>query len=90
MHTTPAQIAAASATACPARTLLDLMYDGFYALFMLKNGSGPHDNTEFISKTTQFLDDFEPGMHGAVAIIHASRPVLGALGAGHRAFHIVM
>jgi len=40
------------------RTLLDLMYDGFYALFMLKNGNGPHDDTAFAQKMLQFLDDF--------------------------------
>jgi type VI secretion system protein ImpK len=39
-------------------TLMDLMYDGFYALFMLKNGNGPQANTDFINKMTQFLDDF--------------------------------
>jgi type VI secretion system protein ImpK len=40
------------------QSLLDLMYDGFYALFMLKNGSGPQDNTDFAHKMTAFLDDF--------------------------------
>ena len=44
-----------------AHTLLDLMYDGFYALFMLKNGNGPQANADFISKMTQFLDDFSRG-----------------------------
>jgi type VI secretion system protein ImpK len=60
MHTAPSLIAGAAAPAAagPARTLMDLMYDGFYALFMLKNGSGPHDNTDFISTMKQFLDDF--------------------------------
>jgi type VI secretion system protein ImpK len=37
------------------------MYDGFYALFMLKNGNGPQANADFISKMTQFLDDFSRG-----------------------------
>jgi type VI secretion system protein ImpK len=41
-----------------AHTLLDLMYDGFYALFMLKNGSGPQDSERFLARMTQFLDDF--------------------------------
>ncbi|QJE02019.1 DotU family type IV/VI secretion system protein [Massilia forsythiae] len=40
------------------QTLLDLMYDGFYALFMLKNGSGPQDDAAFAHRMTQFLDDF--------------------------------
>jgi type VI secretion system protein ImpK len=50
----------AETTAAPAAnaTLLDLMYDGFYALFMLKNGSAPQDHTEFQSRMTRFLDDF--------------------------------
>jgi len=52
----------ASAAAAPVSdahaTLLDLMYDGFYALFMLKNGSGPQDNAEFQPRMTRFLDDF--------------------------------
>ena len=49
------------------QTLLDLMYDGFYALFMLKNGNGPQQNAEFAQKMTQFLDDFGRGArkHGA-------------------------
>jgi type VI secretion system protein ImpK len=34
--------------------LLDLMYDGFYALFMLKNGSAPQNH----ARITRFLDDF--------------------------------
>jgi len=42
-------------------TLMDLMYDGFYALFMLKNGNGPQANADFISKMTRFLDDFSRG-----------------------------
>ena len=52
----------ANAPAAPApdasATLLDLMYDGFYALFMLKNGSGPQENAEFQARMTRFLDDF--------------------------------
>ncbi|KQV80574.1 MULTISPECIES: type IVB secretion system protein IcmH/DotU [Telluria group] len=50
------------APAAPAsnkpQSLQDLMYDGFYALFMLKNGSGPQDNADFAAKMTQFLDEF--------------------------------
>ncbi|AXA90928.1 type IVB secretion system protein IcmH/DotU [Massilia sp. YMA4] len=49
--------APAAAHAAP-QTLLDLMYDGFYALFMLKNGNGPQDDGEFARKMAQFLDDF--------------------------------
>lgn len=42
-------------------TLMDLMYDGFYALFMLKNGHGPQSDADFRNKLTQFLDDFTRG-----------------------------
>lgn len=49
--------APAPASAAP-QTLLDLMYDGFYALFMLKNGNGPLDDVAFARKMAQFLDDF--------------------------------
>lgn len=41
-----------------AHTLLDLMYDGFYALFMLKNGSGPQDKHVLLERMVTFLDDF--------------------------------
>lgn len=43
------------------QTLLDLMYDGFYALFMLKNGNGPQDNADFAQRMAQFLDEFGRG-----------------------------
>ncbi|MYM75710.1 DotU family type IV/VI secretion system protein [Duganella sp. FT109W] len=58
--TAPSLMGAAPAPAASnaPQTLLDLMYDGFYALFMLKNGSGPQENAEFANKMTQFLDDF--------------------------------
>ena len=42
-HLPPAQMAAAPVN---ARSLLDLMYDGFYALFMLKNGSAPERSSK--------------------------------------------
>ena len=59
---------APSQSAAP-QTLLDLMYDGFYALFMLKNGNGPQDNADFAQKMAQFLDEFGRGAkkHGASA-----------------------
>ncbi|NGZ87441.1 type IVB secretion system protein IcmH/DotU [Duganella aceris] len=67
--TAPSLMGAAPAAAASnaPQTLLDLMYDGFYALFMLKNGSGPQENAEFANKMTQFLDDFGRGArkHGA-------------------------
>ena len=51
-----APLPAASSTA--PQTLLDLMYDGFYALFMLKNGNAPKNDGEFAARMTQFLDEF--------------------------------
>ncbi|WP_229477177.1 MULTISPECIES: type IVB secretion system protein IcmH/DotU [Massilia] len=51
----------APAAGATPQTLLDLMYEGFYALFMLKNGSGPQNNADFQRKTTQFLEDFTRG-----------------------------
>jgi len=42
-----------------AHTLLDLMYDGFYALFMLKNRCAPQNEQEFFDKMKAFLDDFD-------------------------------
>jgi type VI secretion system protein ImpK len=39
--------------------LVDLMYEGFYAAFLLKNGCGPHDKAGFIDHMTQFLGDVD-------------------------------
>lgn len=49
----------ARATAAGPRMLVDLMYEGFYALFLLKNGSGPHDKAGFVDHITQFLGDVD-------------------------------
>ncbi len=62
--TAPSLIGAGAIAPAPSaapQTLLDLMYDGFYALFMLKNGSGPQDNADFAQKMAQFLDEFGRG-----------------------------
>ncbi|TCV90683.1 type IVB secretion system protein IcmH/DotU [Sulfurirhabdus autotrophica] len=40
-------------------SLMDLLYDGFYALFMLKNRCTPQDETTFSNKMQKFLNDFE-------------------------------
>jgi type VI secretion system protein ImpK len=40
-----------------AQNLVDLMYDGFYALFLLQNGCGPSDEAAFAEHMTQFLDE---------------------------------
>ena len=44
-----------------ARTLLDLMYDGFYMLFLLKNKHAPTDAEAFREKVKEFLREFERG-----------------------------
>jgi type VI secretion system protein ImpK len=35
------------------------MYEGFYALFLLKNGCGPHDKSAFADHMTRFLGDVD-------------------------------
>jgi len=40
-------------------SLVDLMYDGFYALFLLKSGCGPHDQAGFADRMTGFLGDID-------------------------------
>jgi len=40
-------------------SLVDIMYEGFYALFLLKNGNGPHDKTAFADHMTRFLGDVD-------------------------------
>lgn len=42
-----------------AHSLMDLMYDGFYALFMLKNRCAPQDEAAFSFKMQKFLADVE-------------------------------
>lgn len=41
------------------RTLLDLLYDGFYALFLLKNHNNPEGQEAFANNVTRFLQEFE-------------------------------
>jgi type VI secretion system protein ImpK len=40
-------------------SLVDVMYEGFYALFLLKNGCGPQDKTAFAEHMTRFLGDVD-------------------------------
>ncbi|MET3129975.1 type VI secretion system protein ImpK [Oxalobacteraceae bacterium GrIS 1.11] len=47
------------ARACGTGSLLDLMHEGFYLLFMLRHGSAPPAENGFMDKITQFLADFE-------------------------------
>jgi type VI secretion system protein ImpK len=44
-----------------ARTLLDLMYDGFYLLFLLRAKQGPSDSDSFRSHIKEFLTGLERG-----------------------------
>ena len=44
-----------------ARSLLDLMYDGFYMLFLLKNRHAPLGFEEFRQRVREFLTQFERG-----------------------------
>lgn len=41
------------------RRLVDLMYDGFYLLFLLKNRNPPQDASVFTERVKDFLDKFE-------------------------------
>ncbi|HEX5340948.1 MAG TPA: type IVB secretion system protein IcmH/DotU [Duganella sp.] len=41
------------------QTLLDLLQEGFYLLFMLKNGSAPPGETEFLDTVTAYLAEFD-------------------------------
>ena len=54
-HTTPA------AAPTEAHSLLDLMYDGFYLLFLLKGKHAPQDAEVFRERIKQFLTAFERG-----------------------------
>jgi len=41
------------------QSLLDLMHEGFHLLFLLKNGSTPPSQEEFMDKVTSFLAEFD-------------------------------
>ncbi|MBU1364578.1 MAG: type IVB secretion system protein IcmH/DotU [Gammaproteobacteria bacterium] len=55
----PSQIADESAFDRPARSLVDLLYDGFYMLILLKNRNAPKNPEEFSSNIQKFLSQFE-------------------------------
>ncbi len=44
-----------------ARSLRDLLYDGFFMVFLLKQGREPGDAAEFSGRVQAFLADFERG-----------------------------
>jgi type VI secretion system protein ImpK len=51
---------ASAAAAQPAPpSLVDIMVDGFYALFLLKSGCGPQDRTAFAEHMTAFLGEVD-------------------------------
>lgn len=43
----------------PGLTLADLLYDGFYMVFLLKNAKGPRNAEDFSTKVIEFLAEFE-------------------------------
>ena len=52
---------AVSASPCNASSLLDLLYDGFYMVFLLKNRYAPHDADAFRESIRSFLTEFDRG-----------------------------
>lgn len=58
---THAAHAAPAAAPTEAHSLLDLMYDGFYLLFLLKGKHAPQDAEAFRERIKQFLTAFERG-----------------------------
>ncbi|GAA5179109.1 type IVB secretion system protein IcmH/DotU [Niveibacterium umoris] len=42
-----------------AKTLADMMYDGFYLMFLIRNRNAPVDAESFRNRLREFLDDFE-------------------------------
>jgi type VI secretion system protein ImpK len=44
-----------------AHSLLDLLYDGCYMIFLLRNGQGPTDTAAFRERVRAFLQGFERG-----------------------------
>ncbi|MES2128152.1 MAG: type IVB secretion system protein IcmH/DotU [Pseudomonadota bacterium] len=51
--------APAAQTKRAAHNLVDLMYEGFYALFLLRHGCGPHDRAGFGEHMAGFLADVD-------------------------------
>ncbi|MEO5795093.1 MAG: type IVB secretion system protein IcmH/DotU [Rhodoferax sp.] len=56
---TPAAAPFTAEAPVTAHSLMDLMYDGFYALFLLKNRSAPLDEVVFSAKMQKFLGDVD-------------------------------
>lgn len=51
--------AAVPETTRTANTLVDLLYDGIYMVFLLKNSKSPTDAATFTTQVQQFLTEFE-------------------------------
>ncbi|PPE70398.1 DotU family type IV/VI secretion system protein [Caldimonas thermodepolymerans] len=78
----PATVAPPPHSPADARTLLDLMYDGFYMLFLLKNKHAPADADTFRDKVKTFLREFEreaDRLHVAAEDIYLSKYAFCAL-----------
>ncbi|MFM0172873.1 type IVB secretion system protein IcmH/DotU [Paraburkholderia sediminicola] len=85
MSYAPSLFGGSTPTAAPApitepsyqvRSLLDLLYDGFFMLFLLKNGREPGDAQEFSQRIQQFLGDFERGakkLNASAEDVYASK-----------------
>lgn len=55
----PRPDAAAASEAPPVASLLDLLYDGFYMLFLMRNRCTPTDAEAYRASVRAFLQDFE-------------------------------
>ncbi|RZI81309.1 MAG: DotU family type IV/VI secretion system protein [Rubrivivax sp.] len=76
MSTTAMAPNAPAARTTDASTLLDLMYDGFYLLFLLKAKHAPLDAEVFRERVKQFLTAFERGatrMHAPADDVYACK-----------------
>lgn len=68
-RTAPTLLTNRSAAGAAPQSLVDLMYEGFYALYLLKSGSGPQDRTGFAEHMTRFLGDVD--RHAKQIGVHA-------------------
>lgn len=64
------------------RSLVDLLHDGFYLLFMLRNRAAPTDAAMFRERIRRFLDDFDKNatrQHASPDDIHSAKYAFCAL-----------
>ena len=57
-----------------SHSLLDLMYEGFYALFLLKHQNAPEDHATFAANITRFLEDFDRGAKNWARLLRIFTP----------------